>query len=158
MAEELRREQVVGQKLVEICHSQYSEPEFIVQGIGPASFRSHFLTLENGVVAQLSVTAITAGEIPADPMPAETNGIPPNELVGRKVAAVLSDDTDGPVIILEGGIYLIDANDAFYGNPLEAKPIDDYEKLRAYYGDAERANFRDYWTGRPFAREILERL
>ena len=91
-------------------------------------------------------------------MPAETNGIEPSELIGRRIASVLLDDTESAVVMLEGGLYLIDANDAFYGNPLEAKHISEYEKLRAYYSESDRASFTDYWTAQPVPRDSIEAI
>jgi hypothetical protein len=48
------REQVLGAPITRIGHSNYSKPEFVIDGIGPASFRSHFVLLDSGLVLDLS--------------------------------------------------------------------------------------------------------
>jgi hypothetical protein len=143
MQAQLARESVVGQPLVAIAHSPYSRPEFIVQGIGPASFRSHYLTLGNGSVLELPTAELTVAALPDEPMPGETAGVPAGELIGRRVHAVALDDTESVLVILEGGIFLKDANDGFYGNPLLAGHLSDH------YTEAELASFVDYWNGKP---------
>jgi hypothetical protein len=153
MTEQPQRNDIVDQTLVAIAHSQYSEPVFIVEGIGPATFRSHFLKLGNGIVILLFVADITFASIPVDAMPAETNGIPPANLIGRRVKAVVRDDAECTVVVLEGGLYLADANDAFTGNPLLAAHLTDYERLTWGYSASDRANFFDYWTGELISRE-----
>jgi hypothetical protein len=137
------REQVVGQVLVGIAHSRYSEPEFIVQGIGPASFRSHYLVLANGLVIELSVAGIEISAVPLDAMECETVGLSPDDLFSRSIAAVVKDDVGRPIVVLDGAILVWDGHDAFYRNPLAAGTIADFATYN-HYGAEE---FFDYWTG-----------
>jgi hypothetical protein len=140
MREQPSRDSVVGERLVRIAHSQYSTPEFVVEGIGPASFRSHYLTLSNGLVLDAFTPDIAIASLPLNAMPGETAGIPPDALIGRAVAAVVRDDTESTLVILDGGIFLKDANDGFYGNPLQAGRLTDH------YSELELSNFTDYWS------------
>ena len=48
-------------------------------------------------------------------MPGETSGRAASELLSRRIAAVVLDDTDSVLVVLEGGIFVKDANDGFYG-------------------------------------------
>ncbi|HWE40486.1 MAG TPA: hypothetical protein VG406_28320 [Isosphaeraceae bacterium] len=143
MGEQPPRDRVVGQPLVGIAHSTYSEPEFIVEGIGPASFRVHYLLLGNGLVLDLFIAELTVASLPDGATPGETDGIAPGELLGRRIAAVVRDETGAVLVILDGAIFLKDANDGFYGNPLLAG------RLEEHYTKAERVSFVDYWTDRP---------
>lgn len=146
MSEQPPKERVVGQSLVGIVHSPYSEPEFIVEGIGPASFRSHYLTLGNGLVLDLFIAELTVGSLPGEAMPGETDGIALGELLGRVVTAVVLDNTASVLLVLDN-IFLKDANDGIYGNPLLAG------RLAENYTEAEQASFVDYWTGQPVSLE-----
>ncbi len=134
-------ELIIGQTLMGIAHSPYSEPEFVLQGIGPASFRQHYLTLANGLVLDLYTARLEVVEaLPADSTPGETMGLSPAEVLGRRVTAVACDDTYSAIIVLEGGLFLKDANDGCYGNPLLAG------RLADSYTPAERSEFLDYWS------------
>lgn len=141
------REQVIGQVLVGIAHSRYSEPEFIVQGIGPATFRSHFLVLANGLVIELSVAGIEIGEVPLDAMECETFGLSPDSLFRRTLTAVVKDDVGTPIVVLEGAILVWDGHDAFCSNPLAAGTIADFAK----YNHRDVDEFFDYWNGEPIS-------
>lgn len=134
---------VIGQPLVDIAHSAYSEPEFVIDGIGPASFRSHFLILANGIVLDLFTAELTVVSLPGKVFPGETSGIMPSALIGLRVVAVVRDDTQSVLVILEGGIFLKDANDGVYGNPLLAGRLVDH------YTHRELAGFIDDWSGEP---------
>jgi hypothetical protein len=143
MNEEPTKEQVVGQVLIGIGHSAYTEPEFIVEGIGPASFRSHYLTLGNGLVLDFFTAMITVASHPDEMMPSETVGIPLSELIGRRIIGLVRDDTHSALVVLDDDIFLKDDNDGFYGNPLLAG------RLRKHYTAAELAQFIDYWSEHP---------
>lgn len=144
------RDEILGKRLVGVCHSQYTKPAFIVDGIGPARFRSHYLQLENGIVLDLFTAEITRASIPTNSMPGETTGIPLDQLLGRRIIALASDDTLSSLVILEGGCFLRGANDGFYGNPLEAGQLVDV------YRNNELQKILDYWTSEPL--EIAEIL
>jgi hypothetical protein len=143
MDEQPLRELMVGQPLVGIAHSPYSEPEFVLEGIGPAHFRAHYLSLANGVVLDLFTVERFVAALPAEVMPGETSGLAPRELLGRHVAAVARDDEYSTVVILEGGLFLKDNNDGCYGNPLLAG------RLRECYTEEELGEFLDYWSEHP---------
>lgn len=136
----LPKEHVIGVRLIDVRHSHYSEPRFIVEGIGPAAFRSHFLLLQTGIVLDLFTAEITLAVLPAETMPGETMGIPLKELLGRRITAVVFDDVLSSLVVLEGMYFLKDANDGFYGNPLLAG------KLKEDYSAEELSGFVDYWT------------
>ncbi len=143
MRQEPTRAQVVGQTLIAVCHSAYSKPEFILQGIGPASFRTHFLSLSNGCVLDLFVAELMLSTLPDAAMPGETDGLAVRELIGRPVEAVVKDDTSSVLVVLNEGIFLKDANDGVYGNPLLAG------FLSEHYKADELRLFVDYWTEEP---------
>ncbi|MDB5336996.1 MAG: hypothetical protein JWN70_2615 [Planctomycetaceae bacterium] len=135
------RDSIVGVPLVAISHSPYSEPQFIVEGIGPASFRMHYLSLGNGIVLDLNVSSeLTTSSIPANATAGETDGIQPQELLGRPITAVVLDDVGAILVILDGNIFLKDAC-WFEGNPLWAGIISEH------FTPEEREQFTDYWTG-----------
>ncbi|MGI9497008.1 MAG: hypothetical protein ACR2NK_13195 [Mariniblastus sp.] len=139
---QLPRNQIIGAKLKHIGHSNYSEPEFVIEGIGPASFRSHFITLDSGIVLDLFTAEIT---IPVDPMidmPGETEGIPVERLIGLTVTALRRDDVFSSLIILDHNIFLRDDNDGATGNSLLAGQLADYSS-------EELSEFVDYWTETP---------
>lgn len=158
MIEPVQREQILGKELLGICHSQYSQPEFVLEGIGPATFRSHFLSLSNGLILDLFTAEITCGSIPPDSMPGESSGLPMNELIGRRVAAVLRDDVYRTAVVLEGGIFLVHGNDGAYGNPLITGYLDRYSEFTNSYARGGNEYFTDYWTDEVVAHAQLERL
>jgi hypothetical protein len=41
---------VIDRRIARIGHSLFSAPEFVLAGIGPARFRSHFVLLDSGIV------------------------------------------------------------------------------------------------------------
>jgi hypothetical protein len=139
----MSREQILGMTLIDVRHSPFSAPTFIVEGIGPARFRSHFLLLENEITLDLFTAEINVVALPDDSTPGETTGIPLAQLLGKKIVALARDGVSSSVVILEGGVCLRDANDGFYGNPLVASV------LREQYSDEELAELVDYWTGTP---------
>jgi len=143
MNEPPQREQVIGQTIVGITHSPYSEPVSIREGIGPASFRSHYVTLTNGIVLDLFTAELLITVLPAETMPGETTGLPLQEVLGRRIVAVARDDVYGVILILEGGLYLKDDNDGFYGNPMLAVRLDEH------YTSEELKTFLDYWSEQP---------
>ena len=140
---DLPPDRILGTRLIEIGHSRYSEPEFIAEGLGPAVFRSHFLRIDSGLVLDLFTAEIMLAEIDSFPMPGETEGIAVAELIGRTITDVWRDNVCSPLIVLDKNIYLRDANDGVYGNPLRAGVIlDDYSP-------DERNEFTNYWTELP---------
>jgi hypothetical protein len=136
----LNREDIIGARITEIGHSAFSEPEFVVEGIGPGQFRAHFLRLDSGLVLNLFTMDIYLGEVQDIKMPAQTDGIPPNELIGRQVSRIVKDESDFALVILDDVVYLLDANDGFYGNPLRAGELNDD------YTQQEQAQFVDCWV------------
>lgn len=136
---ELLPKKVLGAQIAHIGHSKYSEPEWIVDGIGPATFRSHFITLSTGLVLDFFTAEITCAADPQIEMPGETVGIPITNLIGRTITALVRDDQYSSLIILDNHIFLNDANDAFTGNPLYAGYLSEYSEER-------RKQFIDYWT------------
>ncbi len=141
------REQVVGQTLVGIAHSPYSAPEFIIEGIGPARFRTHYLTLSNGLVLDLFVAEVLTTSLPRKLMKGETSGLPPRELIGRCIIAVDRDHESSPLVILEGWLFLKDGHDGCYGNPLLAG------RLEECYTVDQLSKFVDYWDEKPASPE-----
>lgn len=137
---DLPKDAVIGARIIEICHSPASEPQFVLEGIGPASFRSHFLRLESGLVVDLFVAEITRASISRLPCPGETDGIPIEDVIGRTITRVWRDDTHSCLVVLNGGIYLRDANDGVYGNSLYAGWVEQD------YDHGARQEFTDYWT------------
>ena len=135
----LNRKDIVGFRLTEIGHSACSQPEFVLEGIGPAEFRAHYLRLESGIVLDLFTAEILPSNINVFEMSAETDGIPPDQLIGRRVTGLQRDDCHSSLVILDGLIYLRDANDGCYGNPLRAGFLEED------YTPEERAQFADYW-------------
>ena len=115
----------------------------MLEGIGPAEFRSHFLELESGVVLDLSTAELSVASRAEMVCPGEADGIPVEELIGRTVTDVWNDDTCSCIIILDNQIYLKDANDGVHGNPLRAGWI-----VEDYTNDQRQA-FTDYWTEEP---------
>ena len=122
---DLPREKILGATVIAIGHSRYSEPTFVIDGIGPARFRAHYITLGSGVVLDLSVAGIAVSDVACVEMQGETEGIPVWELLGRRVTALLRDDLFAPIIVLDESIFLKDANDGCYGNPLHAGYVHD---------------------------------
>jgi hypothetical protein len=145
MQAQLSRERVVGSKLIDVRHSAFSEPTFILEGIGPAQFRSHFLFLDNGTILDLFTAEITIASPPTDTMPGETVGKPITDLLGRKIVALARDDVSSSLVILEDDLFLRDANDGCYGNPLLAG------KLHEDYRAEQLGQIVDYWTETPLA-------
>lgn len=137
------REQVLGARITRIGHSNYSTPKFVIEGIGPASFRSHYIVLDNGLVLDLFTAALTLADINAIQMAGETDGVLVEQLIGKLVTNVWRDDVFSCILILDDALYLKDANDGAYGNPLHAGVIiDEYSKSNI-------AEFVDYWTETP---------
>jgi hypothetical protein len=143
MIKSLPMQHIIDAKLIGVEHSHYSAPTFIVEGIGPAAFRSHFLLLETGIVLDLFTSEITLATLRHETMPGETIGIPLNELLGLRITALVLDDALSSLVILDGIFFLKDANDGFYGNPLLAG------KLKEGYSAEELSGFVDYWTEEP---------
>jgi hypothetical protein len=137
---ELNRGRIIGSRLTQIGHSNSSEPEFILEGIGPATFRAHFLRLDSGIVLDVFTAEITVADVDEFPLPGKTDGLPVSDLLGRQLTAIWIDNASSPIIILDDDIYLRDANDGVYGNPLRAG------FLATDYTDAERSEFTAYWT------------
>lgn len=137
------REQVLGAQIARIGHSGYSKPDFVIEGIGPASFRSHYVVLDNGLVLDLFTAELTLSEESAIQMIGETDGVPVEQLIGRSITHVWRDDVFSCILILDEVLYLKDANDGAYGNPLHAGVISDE------YSECDMAEFVDYWTEKP---------
>jgi hypothetical protein len=137
---ELPPDRIIGSRLLEIGHSTYSEPEFVLAGIGPAQFRSHYLRLDSGLVLDLFVADVSLADIDTFPMPGETTGIDASSMIGRRINSVLCDDSMSPIVVLDDGFYLRDANDGCYGNPLHAGRVD------TDYDAEQRAAFTDFWS------------
>ena len=137
---ELPQDRIIGSRLLEIGHSTYCEPEFVLAGIGPAQFRSHFLRLDSGLVLDLFVADVTLADIDTFPMPGETTGIDATSLIGRRISSILNDDSMSPIVVFDGGLYLRDANDGCYGNPLYAGHVE------TDYDAEQRAAFTDFWS------------
>jgi hypothetical protein len=115
----------------------------VIEGIGPASFRSHYIVLDNGLVLDLFTAALTLADINAIQMAGETDGVLVEQLIGKLVTNVWRDDVFSCILILDEALYLKDANDGAYGNPLHAGVIiDEYSKSNI-------AEFVDYWTETP---------
>jgi hypothetical protein len=70
-----RREIIVGQTLVGIAHSPYSRPCFVIEGIGPARFRTHHLSLANCVVLDLCTVELLVASLPGRVTPGERSGL-----------------------------------------------------------------------------------
>jgi hypothetical protein len=67
-----------------------------------------------------------------------------NNSAGTKLgAASVKDDTSSVLVVLNEGIFLKDANDGVYGNPLLAG------FLSEHYKADELRLFVDYWTEEP---------
>jgi len=143
MQDALPKNGVLGSKLVGVRHSLFTEPTFIIEGIGPAQFRSHLLFLDSGIVLDLFTAEITIASPPAEMMPGETVGRPLTDLLCRRIIALARDGTRSSLVILEGNLFLRDANDGCYGNPLLAG------SLREDYPGEELAELVDYWTEAP---------
>ncbi|TWT55354.1 hypothetical protein [Allorhodopirellula solitaria] len=139
----LPKRRILDSRLAQIGHSHPSKPEFVLEGIGPAEFRSHYLRLESGVVLDLFIAELSVASRDEMVCSGETDGIPCEELIGRTVTGVWNDDTCSCIVILDNDIYLKDANDGVYGNPLRAGWI-----VGDYSGD-QRQEFTDYWTEEP---------
>ena len=137
------REQVVGARIIRIGHSNYSKPEFVIEGIGPASFRSHYVVLDNGLVLDLFTAQLTISDEAAIQMIGETDGLPVQQLIETSITDVWRDDVFSCILILDNSLYLKDANDGAYGNPLHAGVI------AVEYSESNIAEFVDYWTEKP---------
>lgn len=137
------REQVLGARIIRIGHSNFSEPEFVIEGIGPASFRSHFVVLDNGLVLDLFTAELTLSDETALQMIGETEGVPIEQLIGRAITDVWRDDVFSCILILDNLLYLKDANDGAYSNPLHAGVVS------LEYTESAMAEFVDYWTEKP---------
>jgi hypothetical protein len=125
-----------GQKFEEICKPN----------AGPGRF--YYLVMDNGVV--FSPMEMSLEAVPDDAEPTETIGIPMADLLNRRIKALARDDLFGPLVILsaplvilEGGLFLKDHNDGFYGNWLDA------DFLSKKYAPEELKGFIDYWTEQP---------
>lgn len=110
------REQVVGARIIRIGHSNYSKPEFVIEGIGPASFRSHYVVLDNGLVLDLFTAQLTLSDETAIQMIGETDGLPVQQVIETLITDVWRDDVFSCILILDNSLYLKDANDGAYGN------------------------------------------
>ena len=138
----LPRNMIIGAKLASIGHSRYSVPEFVIEGIGPASFRSHYIALDSGIILDLFTAQISIPTNAKIEMPGETDGIPVEQLLGRSVTALMRDDEYSSLILLDHDIFLRDDNDGATGNPLLAGKLTDYP-------DGALSEFIDYWTEAP---------
>jgi hypothetical protein len=145
------REQVLGARISRIGHSNYSKPEFVIEGIGPASFRSHYIVLDNGLVLDLFTAELTLSDETAIQMNGETDGVPIEQLIGKPITDVWRDDVFSSILILDYWLYLKDANDGAYGNPLHAGVISDD------YSESDMAEFVDYWTEKPIEWDRTKR-
>jgi hypothetical protein len=145
------REQVLGAQIIRIGHSKYSKPEFVIEGIGPASFRSHYVVLDNGLVLDLFTAELTLSDETAIQMIGETDGVPVEQLIGKSITDVWRDDVFSCILILDDSLHLKDANDGAYGNPLHAGVISDE------YSECDTAEFVDYWTEEPIQWDRTKR-
>ncbi|QDS92229.1 hypothetical protein FF011L_09660 [Roseimaritima multifibrata] len=139
----LPKQRILDSRLTQISHSHPTKPEFVLKGIGPAEFRSHYLRLESGVVLDLFTAELTVATSDEMVCAGETDGIPVDALIGRTVTGVWNDDTGSCIVVLDHEIYLKDSNDGAYGNPLRAGLI-----VNDYTED-QRLEFTDYWTEEP---------
>jgi hypothetical protein len=145
------RDQVLGARITRIGHSNDSEPQFVIEGIGPASFRSHYVVLDNGLVLDLFTAELTLSDETAIQMTGETNGVPIAQLIGKTITDVWRDDVFSCILILDDLLYLKDANDGVYGNPLHAGVIS------VDYSESDMAEFVDYWTEKPIQSDRTKR-
>jgi hypothetical protein len=145
------RKQVLGARIIRIGHSNYSKPEFVIEGIGPASFRSHYVVLDNGLVLDLFTAQLTLSDEKAIQMIGETDGLPVPQLIETTITDVWRDDVFSCILILDNSLYLKDANDGAYGNPLHAGMI------TLDYSESNIAEFVDYWTEKPIQWDRTKR-
>ncbi len=141
----------MGSRIIRIGHSNYSKPEFVIQGIGPASFRSHYVVLDSGLVLNLFTAELTLADATEIEMSGETEGLPIAQVIGTTVTDVWRDDVFSCILILDNCLYLKDANDGVYGNPLHAGV------LAVEYTKSDMADFVDYWTEQPIQWDRTER-
>jgi hypothetical protein len=151
MQAKLSKERIVGSKLIDVRHGAFSIPTFVLDGIGPARFRSHFLFLDTGTILDLFTAEITIASPATDMTPGETVGKPIKDLLGRKIIALARDDVSSSLVILEDNLFLRDANDGCYGNRLVAG------KLNEEYGTEQLVQIVDYWTDEPLTVEEFGR-
>jgi hypothetical protein len=135
------RKQVIGQKLIAAYQGPLSDPIWIVEGIGPARFRSFYLVMDNGVVFVPQEMQLET--VPDDAEPTETTGISLPDLLNRRLTALVRDNLYGPLVVFEGGVFLKHYNDGFYGNSLIAG------FLKVDYTSEELEEFIDFWTEQP---------
>jgi len=143
LMKEIERAEVIGAKIIEIGHSNYTEPEPHCNGGAQGAYRAHYLRLNSGLAIDLFTADITIAEIDTFPMPGETDGIPSKHLLDRTITEVCKDLSDSCFVVLDHRIYLLDANHGFHKNPLHAGILF-YE-----YESKELAAIRDYWTSKP---------
>lgn len=123
----------------------------MIEGIGPASFRSHYVVLDNGHVLDLFTAELTLSDETAIQMTGETDGVPIAQLIGKTITDVWRDDVFSCILIIDDSLYLKDANDGAYGNPLHAGVIS------VEYSESDMPQFVDYWTEKPIQWDRTKR-
>jgi len=108
-----------------------------------ASLRSHYVVLDNGLVLDLFTAELTLSDETAIQRTGETDGVPIGQLIGKTITDVWLDDVFSCILIIDDSLYLKDANDGAYGNPLDAGVIS------VEYSESDMAQFVDYWTEKP---------
>lgn len=78
----------------------------MIEGIGPASFRSHYVVLDNGLVLDLFTAELTLSDETAIQMEGETSGVPIEQLIGKTITDVWRDDVFSCIVILDNSLYL----------------------------------------------------
>ncbi len=101
------------------------------------------MVLDNGLVLDLFTAELTLSDETAIQMTGETDGVPIGQLIGKTITDVWLDDVFSCILIIDDSLYLKDANDGAYGNPLDAGVIS------VEYSESDMAQFVDYWTEKP---------
>jgi hypothetical protein len=101
------------------------------------------VVLDNGLVLDLFTAQLTLSDETAIQMIGETEGLPVQQLIEASITGVWRDDVFSCILILDNSLYLKDANDGAYGNPLHAGVI------ALEYSESNIAEFVDYWTEKP---------
>ena len=109
------------------------------------------MVLDNGLVLDLFTAELTLSDETAIQMTGETDGVPIAQLIGKTITDVWLDDVFSCMLIIGDSLYLKDAHDGAYGNPLHAGVIS------VEYSESDMAQFVDYWTEKPMQWDRTKR-
>ena len=140
----LQKSDIVGQRLAEVFQTPWTDPKYIVEGIGPAAYCNVMFELDTGLRFQIYGDEVKPWSEQGPLKPVEVYGEVDRKFIGEEIVEVIVSEDELPI-----QLYLILANGTIlapgyyldlYGTRNLVCGVDSIHK---YAGGP----FKTYWEG-----------